>query len=69
MNRDFGMDSKGGRFGNFWWNNSNQAKILRITVPLRIGNIDFGMDEQLDVIQWGSCGFGLPIRLSFQPVE
>jgi hypothetical protein len=54
------IDSNQGRIGEFWWINSDQSTLRRASTTFA------GAHIHLDLIQWGSCGFGRNIKIAME---
>jgi hypothetical protein len=56
------IDSNQGCIGEFWWINSDQSTLLRVSTTFA------GAHIHLDLVQWGSCGFGRDIKIAMEGV-
>ena len=55
------MTSDTGRIGNFWWINSDQNTIVTV------GSMFAGAHVDLEVVRWGSVGWGWNLRMNYEP--
>ena len=57
------IDSNQGRIGEFWWINSNQSRVRRISTTFAGAHIHIGL------VQWGTCGIGRDIKIAMEPID
>jgi hypothetical protein len=57
------IDSNQGRIGEFWWINSDQSTLRRVSTTFA------GAHIHLDLVQWGSCGIGRDIKIAMEQID
>ncbi len=58
----FHVHSDGGRFGFFWWVNSDPT-------PTPLETVWSGWHLSAVGVRWGTCGFGRDIRIHYEPID
>ena len=56
------------RIGPLWWINSDPQPVY-IHTPILFGPLEPDILAETRVVRWGTCGFGLHVRIVMEPCD